>query len=322
MSVALFTHEACLAHTPPAGHPESPERLRAVLAALAGPEFERLTRLDAPRASDESLMLVHPLNHVRAVEAMAPPPGGRAVPLDPDTWLSPGSIEAARRAAGAAVAAVDWVMALGGGSAFCAVRPPGHHAEPAAAMGFCLWNNAAIAALHARRAYGLRRVAVVDFDVHHGNGSQCIAEADPDFFYASIHQGGAYPGTGFASETGAAGNLVNAPVREGTASAAWRKVVAARILPALDEFSPEMIVISAGFDAHRLDPLAGLTLEAPDFGWITRELRVRSRGKLVSVLEGGYHIGALGQCVREHVLALLDGEKGAGGASLPARETP
>jgi acetoin utilization deacetylase AcuC-like enzyme len=320
MSVALFTHDACLSHVPPAGHPESPERLRAVLAALSGPEFAPLIRFDAPRASDESLALVHPLDHVRAVEARGPVPGARPVSIDPDTWLSAGSVEAARRAAGAAVAAVDWVMGQGRGSAFCAVRPPGHHAEPGTAMGFCLWNNAAIAARHARQAHGLKRVAVVDFDVHHGNGSQALAEVDPDFFYASIHQGGAYPGTGFANETGAAGNLINAPVREGTDGPAWRDVFSRHVLAALDAFAPQMIIISAGFDAHRLDPLAGLALEASDFAWATRELHVRAHGKLVSVLEGGYHIAALGQCVHEHVLALLDGEEGAGGASLPARE--
>jgi acetoin utilization deacetylase AcuC-like enzyme len=313
--VAVHTHAACLEHAPPPGHPESPARLSAVLTALRDPALGPLDWREAPAATDVQLARVHPPEHVAAIEAREPARG--AHPLDPDTWLSKGSVEAARRAAGAVVAAVDAVVGGELDAAFCAVRPPGHHAEPDAAMGFCVWNNAGVGARHAQAVHGLARVAIVDFDVHHGNGGQRLAEADPTLFYASIHQADAYPGTGLLGETGPAGNVVNAPVPAGTGSRAWRAAFETRILPALEAFGPELVIVSAGFDAHRSDPLAGLMLEEEDFAWATRALLAASAGKLVSTLEGGYHIAALGRCARAHVAALIAGEGDAGGANPP-----
>jgi acetoin utilization deacetylase AcuC-like enzyme len=313
MSVALITHAACLDHAPPAGHPESPARLRAVLAALDDPAFAGLTRIEARWVEDAALARVHPLAHVAALEGFMPAAGAcRAI--DPDTWVSPGTLEAARRAAGAVVAGVDAVMTGCARAVFCAVRPPGHHSEPEAAMGFCVWNNAGIAALHARAVHGLARVAIIDFDVHHGNGSQTLAEQDAGLFYASIHQGDAYPGTGRAHETGLDGNVVNIPVPAGTGGPAWRSAIAQRLIPALERFAPQLTIVSAGFDAHRLDPLAGLLLEADDFAWATRALLDTTAGRLVSTLEGGYHIEALATCVQAHVRALMAWDGGAGGA--------
>ncbi len=306
MTTLLYTHTACLEHDPGRHHPESAARLQAVLDALEGPEFARLERREAPEAALDDLIRVHPRHHVERMLRAVPRSGH--VGIDADTILSPASGEAALRAAGAVVAAVDAVVAGVADNTFCAVRPPGHHAEPARAMGFCLFNNIAVGALRAREAYGLGRVAVVDFDVHHGNGTQAVFEADDGLFYASTHQSPLYPGTGSASETGI-GNIVNVPLRPMSGSSQFRLGVAQRILPALDAFRPELVLVSAGFDAHRRDPLAQLMLEEADYSWITEQLLEiayrHAGGRLVSTLEGGYDLEALGTSVAAHVRVLM-----------------
>jgi len=302
MLTALITHPACLAHDTGEGHPERPARLRAVIEALDGLD---LLREDAPLATLEQLVRVHRESYVRALFAVRLGPGERAA-LDPDTVISEGSLEAALRAAGGAAAAVDMVLDKRAEAVFVAVRPPGHHAERARGMGFCLFNNVAVAAAHARARWGLSRVAVADFDVHHGNGTQDAFADHPDLFLASSHQSPLYPGTGRAEEHGIAGNIVNAPLPPGSGSAEFRAVWRDRLLPALDSFAPELVLVSAGFDAHKADPLAGLQLEAEDFAWITGELaglaRRRGRG-IVSLLEGGYDLAALAACAKAHVEA-------------------
>src|SRR6516225_6362173 len=306
MTTFLYTHPACLDHDPGRHHPESAARLRAVLDALADPEFDRLDRREAPEATLEDLLRVHPRPHVERLLRAVPKSGH--VGIDADTVLSPASGEAALRAAGAVVAAVDAVVAREGDNAFCAVRPPGHHAEPLQAMGFCLFNNAAIGALRARQVHGLARVAVIDFDVHHGNGTQAAFEMDGSLFYASTHQYPLYPGTGSAGETGV-GNIVNVPLRPMSGSGQFRLALTQRILPALDAFRPEFVVVSAGFDAHRDDPLAQLMLDEADYTWVTeRLLEIANRhagGRLVSALEGGYDLPALGASVAAHVRVLM-----------------
>jgi len=302
MTTALFTHAACLAHDPGPGHPESPARLRAVLAALDDPAFADLARHEAPRASEAQIARVHPPALIRHLLGAVPQDGYARV--DGDTILSPGSGEAALRAAGALCAAVDAVMKGDVRNAFCAVRPPGHHAEPETAMGFCLFNNVAIGALHARAVHGLQRIAVVDFDVHHGNGTQAAFEQDADLFFASSHQSPLYPGTGSVVERGV-GNIFNAPLRPGSGSAEFRAAWSERLLPALREFRPEFILISAGFDAHADDPLANLNLTDDDYAWITREIMTIAEecceGRVVSTLEGGYDLEALARSVSAHV---------------------
>jgi acetoin utilization deacetylase AcuC-like enzyme len=313
MRTALFTHPACLEHRPPVGHPERPERLQAVLEGLSGPRFAALDRREAPRASVDAIALVHSIELIDAIAEAGREAGFAAVQLDPDTYMSAGSLEAAWRAAGAATAAVDCVLGGEAEAAFCAVRPPGHHSEPEAPMGFCLFNNAAIAALYAREAFGVKRPAVVDFDVHHGNGTQAAFWSDPSLFYASIHQFPFYPGTGAANEHGGAGNIVNAPIRGGADVHDWRAAFTNTILPRLKTFGPDLLIISAGFDAHKNDPLAGLNLEAEDFAWATEELLKAvkagqpggARG-IVSCLEGGYDLDALRDSAAAHVGALLD----------------
>ncbi len=302
--VALFSHAACLLHDPGAGHAECPDRLRAVLRALEHRDFDTLLREQAPLASRELLCLAHPAAYVDALLALDPPEG-ELLCLDADTFVGPGSVAAARHAAGGAVAAVDAVMEGWADTAFAAVRPPGHHAEARQAMGFCLFNGAAIAAYHARARWGLRRVAVVDFDVHHGNGTQHMFQADADLFYASSHQMPCYPGTGAARETGV-GNIVNLPLPPGSGSAAFRAAWSRHGLPALRAWAPELLIISAGFDAHLADPLAQLELETGDFGWITDEL-LASAPRVVSVLEGGYDLTALAASAALHVRRLLAG---------------
>ncbi|MGH7119143.1 MAG: histone deacetylase family protein [Acetobacteraceae bacterium] len=308
MKVALITHEACLGHDPGPSHPECPARLCAVLAALATEEFGPLLRQSAPRAEREALRSIHPDRYVEEILAAAPEAGSYRT-LDPDTVMSAGSIEAALRAAGGAIAGVDTVMEGKADASFVAVRPPGHHAEPARPMGFCLFNNVALAALHARARWGLQRVAIVDFDVHHGNGTQTVCFGDPDLFYASSHQSPCYPGTGSAAEHGIAGNVVNVPLPPGTASVAFRQAWQRVILPAVRQFAPELLLISAGFDAHKADPLAALELEEADFTWLTAELirlaRLSARGRIVSVLEGGYDLAALAASAAAHVRALM-----------------
>lgn len=309
MTVALITHPACLEHDTGPWHPERPDRLRRVLQALEHPHFSTLLRDLAPLATEEQLLRVHPPEYVQGILSVSPEPGQR-VALDADTIMSTGSREAALRAAGGAVMAVDAVMEGWAKQVFVAARPPGHHAERDRPMGFCLFANAAIAARHAQARWGLSRVAVVDFDVHHGNGTQDIFQADPTLFYASSHQYPCYPGTGSAEERGV-GNIVNAPLPPGSGSAAFREAWEVLILPALEAFQPELLVISAGFDAHKADPLAQLRLEASDFAWLTGELmrlaRAQCQGRVVSLLEGGYDLDALAESAAAHVRALMDG---------------
>ena len=305
MSVALYSHPAMLEHRPGEGHPERPERLAAVLDALESSDLD-LDHVSARPASRAELERVHPVALVDAMFATAPTEG--LVGLDPDTWMSPGSLEAALIAAGAVVQAVEAVARGEISRAFCAVRPPGHHAEPRRPMGFCLFSNVAIAA-RAAQAAGLARVAVVDFDVHHGNGTQAVAETDASLFYASIHQSPAYPGTGRADETGQ-GNVVNAPAPPYAPRELWRRLFETRLIPALDAFAPDLVLISAGFDAHRRDPLADQALEAGDFAWATRaivEAATAAKGRVVSSLEGGYDLEALGRSAVAHVEALAGG---------------
>ncbi|MGH6878156.1 MAG: histone deacetylase family protein [Rhizomicrobium sp.] len=308
MTTGLATHAACLLHETPPGHPERVERLRAVLGALDAKEFSGLIRIEAPRATREALLRVHDAKLIDAVlSAMIEP--GRFVRIDADTAMSPGSAEAALRAAGAVIEAVDAVMDGRVGNAFCAVRPPGHHAERAQSMGFCLFNNIAVGALHARAVHGLARIAVVDFDVHHGNGTQNIFFGDPELFYASTHEFPLYPGTGSAVERGIADNIVNAPLPPGSGSEAFRTAFETLILPSLERFDPQFLLISAGFDAHRADPLASLRLDVSDYSWATEQLcGVAARccsGRVVSALEGGYDLDALARSAAAHVGALV-----------------
>ena len=308
MTTVLITHPACLEHDTGPYHPETAERLRAELAALEAPEFTNLLREAAPMATVEQLSRVHPREYVEAILAIRPSLG-EPVQLDADTLMSTGSAEAASRAAGGACLAVDAVMEGWARAAFAAVRPPGHHAEPNRPMGFCLFNSVAVAALHARARWGIQRVAVVDFDVHHGNGTQAMFAADPDLFYASSHQSPCYPGTGESWEHGVADNIVNAPLQPRDGSAAFRAAWSNIILPALDAFAPGLVIVSAGFDGHVADPLAQLRLETADYAWITDQLvavaATHCGGRLVSVLEGGYDLDALAASAAVHVRGLM-----------------
>ena len=289
-------------------HPECPSRLEAVLDGLNDGAFKDLKRHEAPEIDLGLVELVHTKYYVENIVTRSPESG--RVQLDADTSMSPHSLEAARRSSGAAVEAVDQVITGVAKNAFCAVRPPGHHAESTKAMGFCLFNGAAIAAFHARINHGLDRVAVIDFDVHHGNGTQNSFEQEPNLFYASSHQSPAYPGTGKESDTGCANNVCNASLPPGSGSKEFKSVYTNRILPALKNFEPELIIISAGFDAHSKDPLAQLNLETDDYGWVSNQiLELASKccdGRVISILEGGYDIEALRESVQVHVLALID----------------
>ncbi len=305
MSVALFTHPAVLGHDTGPEHPECADRVRAVLQALEGQEFATLLREVAPLLPLEALQPAHSAAHVKYVLGL---PVDRVTMIDGDTVYGPGSLEAALHAAGGACAAVDAVMEGWAKAAFVATRPPGHHAETDRAMGFCLFNNVAVAAYHARARWGLRRIAVADFDVHHGNGTQEIFENDPELFYASSHQFPCYPGTGRASERGVAGNVVNAPLPPGSGSEAFRAAWE-RMIPEIAAFKPELLIISAGFDAHAADPLAQLRLRERDFAWVTEALLgvadAHCPGRVISVLEGGYDLEALATSVAAHVRALM-----------------
>jgi acetoin utilization deacetylase AcuC-like enzyme len=307
MTTALITHKACLGHTPPAGHPERPERLEAVLKALEAPEFSPLARHEAPLAEKAAIARAHDPDYVDEVLSSIPKTG--YVQFDSDTFGSPGSGEAALRAAGSAVLAVDLVMKGEAKNAFCAVRPCGHHALPSRAMGFCLFNNVAVGAWRARDAHGIKRVAVVDFDVHHGNGTQDMFYSDAELYYASTHQSPLYPGTGQRNETGVADNIVNAPLRPGASGAEFRAAFEASILPTLRQFRPELVIISAGFDAHKNDPLAQLRLDESDYFWATEQLCAiagdHCGGRVVSALEGGYDLEALAASSAAHVRALM-----------------
>jgi acetoin utilization deacetylase AcuC-like enzyme len=312
MTTGLITHPTCLAHETPPGHPESSDRLRSVLRALEAESFQFLARHEAGTAPREALLRVHTPALVDAVLGPLAVEAAREtyVHIDADTVMSAGSADAALRAAGAAIDAVDLVMDGTLRNAFCAVRPPGHHAEKARPMGFCLFNNVAVGAHHARAVHGLERIAVVDFDVHHGNGTQDVAFADSDFFYASTHQSPLYPGTGRAGERGAGGNVVNVPLPPGAGGEAFRAAWTGTVLPALDAFGPEFLFISAGFDAHRADPLAALCLHETDFAWATAEICAlaarRCAGRVVSTLEGGYDLAALARSAAAHVRAMME----------------
>lgn len=307
MTVALYTHQDMLDHRPGEGHPERPERLQAVSDALSDSDLD-LTPNDAPLVEAADLMLAHDEAYVQLIERAAPASGLRV--LDPDTYMSAGSLTAARRAAGAAVQAVRDVAAGRAERAFCAVRPPGHHAEPALPMGFCIFSNVALAALAAQQA-GLSRVAVVDFDIHHGNGTQAVLAGRPDTFFASIHQWPMWPGTGHPDEAVPA-NIVNAVSPEGAPVAVWRSAFE-QLMDKVDAFAPDLILVSAGFDAHVRDPIggAGQALEEADFAWATRAIvsvaNRRAKGRVVSSLEGGYDLEALGRSALAHVRALGEG---------------
>jgi acetoin utilization deacetylase AcuC-like enzyme len=302
----LYTHPICLQHDPGPGHPESPARLRAVLAALDRDRFAALDRIEAPLASTEALERVHDPAYVARILASAPAEG--VARLDEDTLMSAASAEAALRAAGAVVAAVDAALNGRASRAFCAVRPPGHHATANQAMGFCLFNNVAVGAAHALAEHGLERVAIADFDVHHGNGTQDIFAREARVLFVSSHQSPLYPGSGGADETGM-GNLLNAPLPPGTGSLAFRRTWEEQLLPRLDAFQPQLLLISAGFDAHRADPLAQLELIADDYAWLTSRLvdvaRAHAGGRVVSTLEGGYDLEALAASAAAHVAALM-----------------
>jgi acetoin utilization deacetylase AcuC-like enzyme len=305
----LISHPACLLHLTPAGHPERPDRLRAVEAALEAEKFQMLARVEAPRAPLETIALCHPMDYIEALRDATP--GEGIVHLDADTSMSPGSFEAALRAAGGAIHAVDEVVAKKAANAFVATRPPGHHAETARPMGFCFFDNAAIAARHAQNTHGIARAAIVDFDVHHGNGSQEIFWGDKTVMYCSTHQMPLFPGTGAVGESGDYNTVVNAPLRPGDGPEKFRDAFDSRILPRLAEFAPELVIISAGFDAHYRDPLANINLDEADFAWATQKImEVADRhagGRVVSLLEGGYDLQALGNSVAAHVNALMQG---------------
>src|SRR5580692_4634587 len=286
MTTLLISHPACLQHLTPMGHPERPDRLRAVEQALEAEKFQTLLRAEAPMASLESIALCHPMDYVEEIREASPKEG--LVHLDADTSMSPGSFEAALRAAGGAIFAVDEVVAKKTRNAFVATRPPGHHAETARPMGFCFFDNAAIAARYAQNRHGIARAAIVDFDVHHGNGSQEIFWADKSVMYCSTHQMPLFPGTGAVIESGEYNTVVNAPLRAGDGAEKFRDAFESRILPRLAAFQPELIVISAGFDAHYRDPLANLNLVEEDFAWATQKIMdVADRcagGRIVSLL--------------------------------------
>jgi acetoin utilization deacetylase AcuC-like enzyme len=305
MPTAYLSHPACLRHEMTPGHPESPERARSIEAQLqADGLFDLLQRHEAPRAGRAELERVHAADHVAAVFARAPQAG--LVALDPDTYMGPGTLEAALRAAGAALLATELVLEGRAANAFCNVRPPGHHAERNAAMGFCFFNNVAVGAAHAL-AQGIERVAILDFDVHHGNGTEDVFRDEPRVLLCSSFQHPLYP---FSYGPSAPGRLVNTPLRAGTDGAGFRAAVTEHWWPELERFAPEMIFVSAGFDAHAADPLAGLRLQDADYAWITArivELAARhARGRIVSLLEGGYDIGAVARCASLHVRGLMD----------------
>ncbi|MEM9782588.1 MAG: histone deacetylase family protein [Pseudomonadota bacterium] len=306
MSLVVYTHPSSHAHVTPPGHPERVARIETVDGVLASAEYDGLVRRAAPAADDAALKRAHEPGYVDAIIAAAPTEG--SVALDPDTHMSPGSLEAARHAAGSVMAAVDAVVAGETRAAFCGVRPCGHHAERARAMGFCLFNNVAVGAHHALATHGMDRVAVVDFDVHHGNGTQDIFEDDARVFFASSHQMPLYPGTGHPHETGV-GNIVNVALGPMTGGKAMRDAYTATVLPQLEAFAPELVIISAGFDAHVNDPLANLNWLDSDFGWVTTEICAVARrvagGRVVSSLEGGYDLEGLADSLRAHLDALI-----------------
>ena len=310
MSTAFFSHQIFEAHDTGPGHPERSERLRAIKKVISSSSYDNLVRREAPKSTLQQIAMVHDLNYVEKLMDLVPERGWSQI--DPDTVMCPETGEATLRAVGAVIEAVDGVISGTFDNAFCAVRPPGHHAEPNHGMGFCFFNNAAIAARHAQQAHGLERVAIVDFDVHHGNGTQAAFRGDKNVFFASSHQYPFYPGTGAIDEVGV-GNIVNVPLESGSGSKDFRNGWSTKIFPALEAFQPEFLVISAGFDAHARDPLASINLEAEDFAWITRKLLEISanklNGRIISCLEGGYDLVGLGESVDAHLSELLGFER-------------
>jgi acetoin utilization deacetylase AcuC-like enzyme len=307
MTTLLLSHRSSLDHQTPPGHPERPDRIRAIEQVLGESRFDKLVREQAPEGTLDSVTLCHSEHYISELRHIAPQSG--LIYLDADTSMSPGTWEAAMRGVGGAVAATDAVMSGTHDNAFVAMRPPGHHAEISRPMGFCLFDHAAIAARHAQRKYGIARAAVVDFDVHHGNGTQDIFWSDPTVMYCSTHQMPLFPGTGARGERGEHDTIVNAPLAPEDGSAKFRAAFENAILPQLQKFSPELIIVSAGFDAHYRDPLASLNLKAEDFGWVTRKLMdvadASAGGRIVSVLEGGYDLQGLQESVAAHVTALM-----------------
>ena len=308
MTTHLYTHDIFADHIVPQGHPERPDRIRAVGKALSGEDFAVLERFETSEANEATFLYAHPEGYVDGIRKQSPNEG--QVRVDADTCMSPKTWDCVRHAVGGGLAAVDAVVRGEANNAFLAARPPGHHAEKVTAMGFCLINTAAVMARHAQKAHDLERVAIVDFDVHHGNGTQDIFEDDPSVMYCSTHQMPLFPGTGAKTETGA-GNICNAPLNPGDSGQHFREAFSERVLPALDTFSPDLVIISAGFDAHHRDPLANIMLGEDDFDWVTGKLMdIASRhcdNRVVSLLEGGYDLEGLAQSCAAHVKRLMNG---------------
>lgn len=320
MTTRLYSHPVFLEHLTPAGHPERPDRLRALFSVLEGYDYYALDQVEAPVAQEGALELVHPASYLRQIKALIPEmpdeeqlAKGVAQPIvsvGQDTYVSPQSWQAILTATGAALAAVEDVFKGQADNVFIAARPPGHHATADTAMGFCIVNTAAIAARFAQSHFGAERVAIIDWDVHHGNGTQDIFQADKSVLFCSTHQAPLYPGTGLLKETGV-GNIVNAPLLAGSGSAEFREAFSSRILPALDNFQPDLILISAGFDGHHLDPLAQLNLTEADFDWATGQVMERAdrfcNNRLISFLEGGYDLQGLSFSAAAHITRLMKG---------------
>ncbi|MBX5160278.1 MULTISPECIES: histone deacetylase family protein [unclassified Rhizobium] len=311
MSTRLYEHPIFLEHVTPAGHPERSDRIRAINVALEHPNFERLERRQAPQASEDAVLLAHPEEHLAAVMREIPEEEGEINQLEADTYASPKSLQAALTGIGGAMAAVDDVFSGRADNVFVAARPPGHHAEKMTAMGFCFFNNAAIAARHAQKTHGAERIAIVDWDVHHGNGTQDIFWDDASVLFCSTHQMPLYPGTGAKDEKGKHNTIVNAPLSPNVGSDHFREAFKSRVLPALDDFRPDLIIISAGFDAHHRDPLAQINLTGEDFDWATgRVLELADRhakNRVVSLLEGGYDLEGLAESAGMHILRMMKG---------------
>ncbi|MGL4094619.1 histone deacetylase family protein [Hyphomicrobiales bacterium] len=311
MATRLYEHPIFLEHITPEGHPERPDRLRSLNIALEHPNFERLVRKQAPQANEDAVLLAHPESHLLSVMRQIPEEEGEINRIEADTYASPKSLQAALTGIGAATAAVDDVFKGEADNVFVASRPPGHHAETEKAMGFCLFNNAAIAARHAQKVHGAERVAIVDWDVHHGNGTQDIFWNDTSVLFCSTHQMPLYPWSGDKNETGVKNNVVNAPLSPNTGSDHFREAFKSRVLPAIADFSPDLIIISAGFDAHHRDPLAQINLVGEDFDWATgRILEMADKyagNRVVSLLEGGYDLEGLAESAAMHVLRMMKG---------------
>ncbi|MCZ7468220.1 histone deacetylase family protein [Agrobacterium sp. O3.4] len=311
MATRLYEHPIFLEHITPPGHPERPDRLRSLNIALEHPNFERLERKEAPQANEDAVLLAHPEEHLLSVMRQIPQEDGEINRIEADTYASPKSLQAALTGIGAAMAAVDDVFTGAADNVFVAARPPGHHAETAKAMGFCLFNNVAIAARHAQKKHGAERVAIIDWDVHHGNGTQDIFWDDTSVLFCSTHQMPLYPWSGDKNETGAKNNIVNAPLSPNTGSDHFREAFKSRVLPAIADFSPDLILISAGFDAHHRDPLAQINLVGEDFDWATgRLLEMADKyasNRVVSLLEGGYDLEGLAESAAMHILRMMKG---------------